>query len=151
VKYITLLLLGSFGIWAATPPAVVVHSAKDLSAATAKLAAKKSRFAGEDLERYPHHYTMLAERDATGSSEVHDHEADIFFVLSGEATLLTGGKLVNPHTTKPGEIRGTSIRGGERRQVGAGDVIQIAAGIPHQLLVTSGKPFSYYVVKVTGQ
>lgn len=151
MKYITLLLLGSFGIWAATSPPVVVHSAKDLAAAASRLAAKKSRFAGEDLERYSHHYTMLAERDATGSSEVHAHEADIFFVLSGEATLLTGGKIVNPHTTKPGEIRGTSIQGGERQHVGKGDVIQITAGVPHQLLVTNGGPFSYYVVKVTGQ
>ena len=82
---------------------------------------------------------------------MHEHEADIFIIEKGEATLLSGGKMVNPHTQKPGEIRGTSISGGERHMVAAGDIIHIPAGEPHQLLIEAGKPFTYFVVKVTGQ
>jgi mannose-6-phosphate isomerase-like protein (cupin superfamily) len=93
---------------------------------------------------------MLAQREATGSAEVHEHEADIFVVENGDAQLVTGGKLVNPKTQKPGEIRGSSIQGGEKQAVTKGDIIHIPAGTPHQLLVTS-KPFTYFVVKVTGQ
>ena len=75
---------------------------------------------------------MLAYREATGSAEVHEHEADIFVVESGEATIVTGGKLVDGHAQKPGEIRGTSIDGGERHPLAAGDIIHIPAGVPHQ-------------------
>jgi mannose-6-phosphate isomerase-like protein (cupin superfamily) len=134
---------------------VDVYSAKDVQAMSDKLAQKRTPFASENLARYGNHYTMLAYREATGSSELHEHEADIFFVEGGEATILTGGKMVNPHTEKAGEIRGTSIQGGERRTLAAGDIIHIPAGTPHQLLIDNGKPkgkpFTYFVVKVTGQ
>lgn len=130
---------------------VDIYSVKDLAAIRSKLEQKRAPFAAQDLARYGNHYTMLAFRDATGSAEVHEHEADIFIVENGEATLVTGGKIVNGHTQKPGEIRGTTIDGGERHQVATGDIIHIPAGVPHQLLVDKGKPFAYFVVKVTGQ
>lgn len=114
------------------------------------LSQKRSRFASKDLERYGNHYTMLAQREATGSSELHEHEADIFVIESGKATIVTGGKLVSPHTQKDGEIRGSGIDGGERHALETGDIIHIPAGVPHQLLVEE-KPFTYFVVKVTGQ
>jgi mannose-6-phosphate isomerase-like protein (cupin superfamily) len=116
-----------------------------------KLAAKGGAFQSEDLQRYTGHHTMMAYRTATGSSELHQHEADVFFVESGNATLVTGGKIVNPHQEKPGEIRGSSIEGGERRPVAAGAIVHIPANTPHQLLITNGKPFTYFVVKVAGQ
>ena len=94
---------------------------------------------------------MLAYREETGSSEVHEHEADIFVIEDGEATIVTGGKVVNPKTQKPGEIRGTSITGGERHMLATGDIVHIPAGTPHQLMIEKGKPFMYFVVKVTGQ
>ena len=111
---------------------------------------KRTQFAAEDLARYGNHYTMLAVRDKTGLAEVHEHEADVFVVEGGAATLVTGGKIVNGHTQKAGEIRGSSIEGGERRKVGMGDIIHIPAGVPHQILVESG-PFTYFVIKVSGQ
>lgn len=150
MKYLTLFLLGSFCSFAATP-GVDVHSAKELNGLSQKLAAKKSRFASQSLERYGNHYALLAERSSNGSAELHEHETDIYFVLKGNATLVSGGKMVNPHTEKPGEVRAPSIQGGDRQAIGAGDVIHISANIPHQLLVPEGKEFSYYVVKVTGQ
>lgn len=143
-------LLGAALAMAATAN-VDIYSARELQATSQKLAQKRTQFASQDLARYGSHYTMLAVRDATGSSEVHEHEADIFVVESGAATLLTGGTMVNAHTTKPGEIRGSSIKGGERHAVAAGDIIHIPAGTPHQLLIENGNNFSYFVVKVTGQ
>ena len=94
---------------------------------------------------------MVAHRETTGSSEVHQHEADIFVVEEGEATILTGGKLVNSRTEKAGELRGSSVEGGERHILSAGDIIHIPAGTPHQLLIDKSKPFTYFVIKVTGQ
>lgn len=130
---------------------VDIYSAHSLAATQNKLAEKHASFAAQDLSRYGNHYTMLAWRDATGAAEVHQHEADIFVVESGAATLVTGGKLINPHEQKAGEIRGSSIDGGDRRSIATGDIIHIPAGVPHQLLIEKGKPFTYFVVKVTGQ
>ena len=126
-------------------------SSKQITEASDKLLAKGTPFASDDLGRYRGHYTLLAVRHSTGSAEVHEREADYFIVEKGSATLLTGGKLVNPHTDKPGEIRGTSLSGGERHPVAAGDVVHIPAGEPHQLLIEKGNPFTYFVVKVMGQ
>jgi len=150
VKYIAGLLVFGGLAWAASSQ-VDIYSVKDLRNMTDKLAQKGKPFASQDIARYANHYTMLAYREATGSSELHEHEADIFVVESGEAAIVTGGKIVNPKTQKPGEIRGTSIDGGERHTLATGDIIHIPAGTPHQLLIQKGKPFAYFVVKVTGQ
>ncbi len=150
MKQITFLLFIAAGMaWAQSH--VDIYSAKDLQGMEAKLAQKRTPFASQDIARYGNHYTMLAYREATGSSEVHEHEADIFVVESGDATIVTGGKIVNPHTEKAGEIRGTSIEGGDRHSLATGDIVHIPAGTPHQVLIHKGHPFTYFVVKVTGQ
>ncbi|HEX7358861.1 MAG TPA: cupin domain-containing protein [Bryobacteraceae bacterium] len=147
-----LLFILSAGLLAAAAPAKVdVYSAAQLHSIAGKLAAKNTPFADTDLAAYKGHRTMLAVRKATGSAEFHAHDADIFFVVSGSATLVTGGKLVNPKTLKPGEIRGSSIRGGERHRLSAGDIVHIPARTPHWILVNGGKPFAYFVVKVSDQ
>ena len=134
----------------AAQPTIDIYTTKDLQAASQALAKEGKPFASRDLARYANHYTMLAMRESTGSSELHEHEADIFVVERGRATIITGGKMVNAHTQKEGEIRGTSIEGGERHTLQAGDIIHIPAGVPHQLLVENA-PFDYFVIKVTGQ
>lgn len=130
---------------------VDIYTAKDLREIEQKLEKKGAPFASESLEKYGNHYTMLAFREATGSAEVHEKEADIFIIESGEAVIQTGGTLVKPRTDKPGELRGTSIAGGEKHTLTAGDVIHIPAGVPHQLLIQKGQPFAYFVVKVADQ
>ena len=137
-------------IFAATS-AVDHYSASDLTAIKDKLSATHPTFKSEPLKQYKGHYTMVAHRESTGSSEVHEHEADILVIEDGEGTLLTGGKLVNSHVEKPGELRGTSIVGGEPLHYAPGDIFHVAAGVPHQLLVEKGKQVTYFVVKVQGQ
>jgi mannose-6-phosphate isomerase-like protein (cupin superfamily) len=127
------------------------YSTHDLSAIQEKLSAGYPTFKSQQLKQYKGHYTMVAHRAATGSSEVHEHEADLFVITAGEGTLVTGGKLVNPRVEKPGELRGTSIAGGEHMHYAPGDIIHIPAGVPHQMLVEKGQPVTYFVMKVTGQ
>jgi mannose-6-phosphate isomerase-like protein (cupin superfamily) len=111
-------------------------------------AAASDGSASETLEKYPHHYTMLAFRQSSGGGELHQNFADIFFILDGHATVVTGGSLVDPKISAPGEIRGKSVEGGSRRDVKAGDVVHIPAGMPHQTLVSPGSSVTYFVVKV---
>jgi mannose-6-phosphate isomerase-like protein (cupin superfamily) len=136
---------------AAFPAQVDIYSAKDLDGVAKELTPKDAGFADKSLARYSNHYFLLAKREKTGSAELHEHEADVFVVQSGAATIVMGGKVVKGHAVKPGEIRGTSIEGGERHALAKGDVIHIPAGTAHQLLLTKGEPFVYFVVKVTGQ
>jgi mannose-6-phosphate isomerase-like protein (cupin superfamily) len=86
-------------------------------------------------------------RDGPGTAEVHAGDIDIFYVLEGSATLVTGGRPVDPKTTAPGEVRAPSIEGGTTRPVARGDVIIIPNGVPHWFKAVPG-PFLYYTVKV---
>ena len=99
------------------------------------------------LNQYPNHYTMVALRHKDGGAEVHQDFADIFFVVQGKATLLSGGEVDNAKTASPGEIRGTAVKNGTPTPLGEGDVVHIPAGVPHQMLVAEGETFVYFVVK----
>jgi mannose-6-phosphate isomerase-like protein (cupin superfamily) len=113
-----------------------------------RLAAEGDGSASETLEKYPHHYTMLAFRGASGGGELHQNYADLFTILDGHATLITGGEVMDPKTTAPGEIRGTAVRNGTRQELRAGDVVHIPAGMPHQMLLSPGASVTYIVVKI---
>lgn len=110
-------------------------------------AEKGDGSASETLEKYTHHYTMLAFRRSSGGGELHQHFADIFYILDGHATVVTGGQLVDQKTTAPGEIRGKSVEGGTRQDVRAGDVVHIPAGMSHQMLLSEGDSITYFVIK----
>lgn len=113
-----------------------------------QLAAQGDGSASETLTKYPHHYTMLAFRSRSGGGELHNDFADLFYILDGRATVLTGGEVVDPKTIGPGEIRGSSVKGGARQDVKAGEVVHIPAGMPHQMLVADGESVTYFVVKI---
>lgn len=144
------VLTGAMGVYAQTmksdhwSTAQLLERAKHLQA----LAAKGDGSASETLEKYPHHYTMLAFRQSNGSGELHQNYADVFYIVDGHATLVTGGNLVDQKTTGPGEIRGKSVEGGSRQELKAGDMAHIPAGMPHQMLLEAGTTVTYFVLKV---
>ena len=76
------------------------YSAAQLKQMAQKLEQQESfRSTGsafETLDTYPGSYTMLSVRNKTGGAELHEHYADIFFVVDGEATLTSGGTVVDP-------------------------------------------------------
>ena len=149
-KFILPLLFAAL-IFAQSNSAVDHYTPSELNSIKDKLSASRPTFKSEPLKKYKGHYTMVAHREVTGSSEVHEHEADIFVIQDGEGTLVTGGKLVNSRVESPGELRGTSISGGEKTHYAPGDIFHIPAGVPHQMLVEKGSPVTYFVVKVSGQ
>jgi mannose-6-phosphate isomerase-like protein (cupin superfamily) len=145
------MMLMAVPLAAAAPPAgVSVWTAAELKAQGEKLAPKMSekKFASERLGTFGNHFTMIAHREADGEAEIHETQADFFFVQSGTATLVFGGEVPGAKTTAPNERRGPSIKGGERKTLAPGDVVHIPARIPHQLLVPAGKEFTYFVIKV---
>jgi unsaturated rhamnogalacturonyl hydrolase len=103
---------------------------------------------GPLLDKDGHNYWALAgRRDKPGQSELHEKDLDIFYVLQGSATFITGGKMVDGKTTAPGEVRGTAIEGGETHTLSKDDVVIIPPGVPHWFKDVQGL-FLYYVVKV---
>ncbi|MBI5282862.1 MAG: hypothetical protein HY858_14350 [Candidatus Solibacter usitatus] len=122
--------------------------AADRAGARARLA---SQLAGKtvavEARSFGNHSKMMVYRTGDGEVEVHEKQADIWVVESGEGVLVVGGKTVGGRSTAPGEIRGASIEGGERVELRAGDKAHIRAGVPHQALTK--KELVYTVVKVT--
>jgi unsaturated rhamnogalacturonyl hydrolase len=93
------------------------------------------------------YWVITGRRDKPGQSELHEKDTDVFYVLQGSATFVTGGKMVDPKTTAPGEVRGSAIEGGEVHTLSKDDVIVIPAGVPHWFKDVEGT-FLYFVVKV---
>jgi mannose-6-phosphate isomerase-like protein (cupin superfamily) len=100
------------------------------------------------LAGYGNHSFLVAHREGSGEAELHETQNDVMVIESGEATLVLGGTVVDPKTTAPHEIRGPSIRGGEKVALSAGDVVHIHIKTAHQMLVETGKQITYFVVKI---
>jgi mannose-6-phosphate isomerase-like protein (cupin superfamily) len=92
---------------------------------------------------------MVARRTKPDRSELHKKQLDVWYVVEGGGTLVTGGSLVDPRETEPDELRGSGITGGEARRIAKGDVVTIAPGVPHWIRSIDGKEIIYFVVKVT--
>jgi mannose-6-phosphate isomerase-like protein (cupin superfamily) len=88
-------------------------------------------------------------RDGPGTAEIHGRDTDIFYILEGTATLVTGGRVVDPKTTGPDEVRAPRLEGGTVRELAKGDIVVVPSGVTHWFRDVQG-PFLYYTVKVTG-
>ena len=152
ITWAVVMMWGALPLLAAEPKAdgVVVWSGAELKDYGKKLAPKMDaqKLASERLADFGNHAAMIGHREGDGLAEFHETQADVFVVQSGQATLLVGGEVVDGKTTAPGEIRGPSIKGGERKPLAAGDIVHIPAKIPHQLFVEKGREFTYFVLKV---
>ncbi len=125
-------------------PAVLLERAAYLR----KMAKLGDGSASETLKEYPQHVAMLSFRSRSGEAEAHDRFADLFIVLSGAATLVTGGRVIGVRTIAPGETRGASIEGGTPQTLRQGDVAHVPAGTPHQMLLRGEDTITCLVMKV---
>jgi mannose-6-phosphate isomerase-like protein (cupin superfamily) len=93
----------------------------------------------------------------TQNAAVHLKVSEVYHVMKGAGTLVTGGTLVNPKTRAadsvevtredgPG-VTGTAIQGGTTRQIKEGDVIVIPAGTPHWFSKIDGS-LAYLVIRI---
>jgi uncharacterized protein GlcG (DUF336 family)/mannose-6-phosphate isomerase-like protein (cupin superfamily) len=83
-----------------------------------------------------------------GQAEIHTLDTDVIYVVDGSATLVTGGKAIDPKEIAPNEIRGSKIEGGEEHQITKGEVIIIPNGVSHQFTAVNGE-LHYFVCKPT--
>ncbi len=127
------------------------YSAADLQK-QAQEAASQQHKAGEPsvrkLQTYVNDYSLVVARDKSGQAELHEHESDLYLVLDGAATIVTGGTMVDRKMKSEGEFVGSSITGGHSQKLAQGDVVHISPQIPHQLVLEPGATFRYFVLKV---
>lgn len=124
--------------------AELVHLDRDKVAATLKKAGPLAD--GPNL-RVSGGYRPVARVDASPLAEVHDNEADLFYVIEGRATQVLGGTVIGAKQTAPGQIRGVKTEGGQTYQLSKGDVMWVPAGMPHWFPEIP-EPLGYLLVKV---
>jgi mannose-6-phosphate isomerase-like protein (cupin superfamily) len=98
-------------------------SSADVTALIAK--AKSERKDGqanviEKILQFAPYVANLEYRASAGAAAVHPAEAEMMYVIEGQATFVTGGKLT-----------GTTIAGGTSQTVSKGDFLVVPEGTPH--------------------
>ena len=73
----------------------------------------------------------LEYRASVGPAAVHEKEAEMFYVIDGSATLMTGGKLTKEARTNAENLTGSGIEGGTSRAIAKGDFVIVPENTPH--------------------
>ena len=77
---------------------------------------------------------------------------EVYYMLEGAGTLVTGGTLKKPATPRPStlgnwtDVAGDGIEGGVSRRIAKGDVVIIPGGVPHGWASTEGD-ITYLIVR----
>ena len=117
----------------AAPAMKLLSSSADVQALIAK--AKGERKEGQATVSLPilqlaPYNANLEYRASVGPAAVHEKEAEMFYVIDGSATMVTGGKLTS-ETRNGDNLTGTGIEGGSPRNVAKGDFIIVPENTPH--------------------
>src|SRR5258708_431372 len=134
---LALTFLTGIAVAQPAPPAPKLYSsAADVQAmiAKAKGARKENQANVTDriLTLAPYN-AGLEYRASVGPAAIHEKEAEMFYVIDGSATMITGGKLTAETRTNADNRSGTGIEGGDSRQIGKGDFIIVPEATAHWL------------------
>jgi mannose-6-phosphate isomerase-like protein (cupin superfamily) len=101
-------------------------SAAEVAAAIEKLPTDRANSSVRVFSIAPYSVNIEHRLPMAQGASVHADEEELFYVLDGSATMLTGGKLM-------GEPAKT-IEGGVSQKFSKGDWILVPAGVPHQFI-----------------
>jgi mannose-6-phosphate isomerase-like protein (cupin superfamily) len=73
----------------------------------------------------------LEYRASIGPASVHEKEAELFYVIDGGGTMVTGGKLTKESRTNAENLTGSGIEGGTPRKLAKGDFLIVPENTPH--------------------
>jgi mannose-6-phosphate isomerase-like protein (cupin superfamily) len=110
-----------------------VFSAADLAAAIAKLPTDRPASSVRVFTLTPYNVAVERRLPREQGASLHEAQAELFYVIDGSATLLTGGTLVG-ETRNGSNLSGKGIEGGVRQMFGKGDFLLVPSGIAHQLV-----------------
>jgi len=116
-------------------------SASDVTALIAKAKAERKgdqALLAQSMIQLAPYNVSLEYRAAVANAAVHETEAELFYVIDGSATLVTGGKLTNESRTNAANLSGSGIESGVSRRVAKGDFIMVPEGTPHWFSAIDG-------------
>jgi mannose-6-phosphate isomerase-like protein (cupin superfamily) len=108
-------------------------TAAELAAAIAKVPADRPVTSTRIFTLAPYAVNVERRQPLPQGASVHEAQAELFYVIDGSATLLTGGKLIDG-TRNGTNLSGKGIEGGTRNQFNKGDFLVVPSGVPHQLV-----------------
>lgn len=137
------LTIAATAAWAQqpAPPTKTFASAADVAALLAKAKAEHKEgqpTVAENILRLAPYNASLEYRSSVGPAAVHEREAEMFYVLEGSGTLMTGGKLANEKRTNAENLTGTGIEGGNSQAVAKGDFVIVPENTPHWFSAING-------------
>ena len=116
-------------------------SAAEVTAMIAKAKADRKDnqpIVAQSLIQLAPYNVSLEYRASVGNAAVHETEAELFYVVEGSATLVTGGKLTGESRTNAENLTGKGIEGGTSRHVAKGDFVMVPERTPHWFSAIDG-------------
>lgn len=100
--------------------------AAEIAASIAKLPKDRANSSVRVFTLPPYNVNIEHRQPMAQGASVHAETSELFYVIEGSATMLTGGKLV-------GET-GKTIEGGVAQKFAPGDWLMVPSGVPHQFV-----------------
>lgn len=108
-------------------------SAADLQAALAKLPTDRPNAAARVFTLDPYNVAVEQRQPRAQGAASHADRAELFYVINGTGTMLTGGTITDGKVSGV-NTQGTTISGGTRIEFKTGDFIMVPSGVPHQFV-----------------
>ena len=108
-------------------------TAADLQAALAKLPTDRPNAAARVFTLDPYAVSVEQRQPRAQGAASHADRAELFYVIDGSGTMLTGGTITDGKQTGV-NTQGTTITGGTRIVFKTGDFIMVPSGVPHQFV-----------------
>ena len=119
---------------AATERGKATHfTAAELQAALAKLPSDRPSGSVRVFSLDPYNVGVEQRQPRPQGASLHEAQAELFYVIDGSATMITGGTIPDGKRTGT-NIQGTAIDGGTRIVFNKGDFIMVPSGVPHQFV-----------------
>jgi mannose-6-phosphate isomerase-like protein (cupin superfamily) len=108
-------------------------SAADLQAALAKLPTDRPNAAARVFTLDPYNVAVEQRQPRAQGAASHADRAELFYVINGTGTMLTGGTISDGKVSGV-NTQGTTISGGTPIEFKTGDFIMVPSGVPHQFV-----------------
>jgi len=138
------LLLTPLPALAQTATPSLFTASADIPAVIAKAKAEQKSptiNSTQPVATYGPYRVLLEYRTGLTPPTVHHGEAELVHVLQGNATFMSGGKLIGGAPNRPGATTdaGTGIEGATPRKLSAGDILLVPPDTAHQFQDVNGE------------
>jgi mannose-6-phosphate isomerase-like protein (cupin superfamily) len=138
----SLLVVGAAAAQQPAPAAAdlkTIASSSDVSAIVLRLSGQPPQpLRSAPLLQLAPYTANIEYRTAVANAAIHDTEAELFYVIDGGATFVTGGQLTEAQRSNPENQTGKAITGGNPRHVAKGDFMIVPQGVPHWFSAIDG-------------